>query len=55
MRSNGCAHQRIKLGRTDARNNCGFSGFKCSSHNNARALDGGNLFSRTKVHGSAAT
>ena len=54
VRNDGRAHQRIKLGRADASNNCCFSGFECSSHNNARAFDGGNLFSRTKVHSSAA-
>ena len=55
MRNNGCAHQGIKLGRAHASNNCCFSGFEGSSHNNARAFDGGNLFSRAKVHGSATT
>jgi hypothetical protein len=55
MRNDGRAHQSIKLGRAHAGNNCGFSGFECRSHNNARAFDGGNLFSRAKVHGSATT
>jgi hypothetical protein len=55
MRNDGRAHQRIKLGRADTSNDCCFSGFKGSSHNNARAFDGCNLFSRTKVHGSAST
>ena len=54
VRNDGRAHQRIKLGRAHASNNCCFSGFECSSHNNARAFDGGNLFCRTKVHSSAA-
>ena len=55
MRNDGRAHQRIKLGRADTSNDCCFSDFKCSSHNNSRLLDSGNLFSRTKVHRSAAT